>query len=222
MESRIQWRRKTTGCLLRRRSQRTTILEIDAPHGSCCKGRGGETTRSSATALSSFCIPRVCPHSCGHSWLLISLPSSLLADPKARKVIVIEHPLLPLYIKEVIARILFENQVFKAVNLLYFYSFNPNSIQVPSVSFACSHLLSLFTVGRITGLVIDCGHLESLTLPVSFLLSALFLTLIVHRSSLRGPCFLRYKQRLLQVLDCPHTSAPFFSCLQHTSRHLLH
>ncbi|KAF9478855.1 fungal-specific actin related protein [Pholiota conissans] len=72
---------------------------------------------------------------------------SLLADPKARKVILVEHPLLPLYIKEVIARILFENQV-------------------PSVSFACSHLLSLLAVGRITGLVIDCGHLESVALPI--------------------------------------------------------
>ncbi|PPQ80530.1 hypothetical protein CVT25_001536 [Psilocybe cyanescens] len=72
---------------------------------------------------------------------------SLLADPKARKVILVEHPLLPLYIKEIIARILFENQV-------------------PSVSFACSHLLSLFAVGRITGLVIDCGHLESVSLPI--------------------------------------------------------
>ena len=39
--------------------------------------------------------------------------------------------------------------------------------QVPSVSFASSHLLSLFAVGRITGLVIDCGHLESVALPVS-------------------------------------------------------
>ncbi|CAA7267044.1 unnamed protein product [Cyclocybe aegerita] len=72
---------------------------------------------------------------------------SLLADPKARKVILVEHPLLPLYIKEIIARILFENQV-------------------PSVSFAPSHLLSLFAVGRITGLVIDCGHLESVALPI--------------------------------------------------------
>ncbi|KAF8181279.1 fungal-specific actin related protein [Pholiota molesta] len=72
---------------------------------------------------------------------------SLLADPKARKVILVEHPLLPLYIKEIIARILFENQV-------------------PSVSFACSHLLSLLAVGRITGLVIDCGHLESVALPI--------------------------------------------------------
>ncbi|KDR78976.1 hypothetical protein GALMADRAFT_63892 [Galerina marginata CBS 339.88] len=72
---------------------------------------------------------------------------SLLADPKARKVILVENPLLPLYIKETIARILFENQV-------------------PSVSFACSHLLSLFAVGRITGLVLDCGHLESVTIPI--------------------------------------------------------
>ncbi|KAF8802484.1 fungal-specific actin related protein [Phlegmacium glaucopus] len=72
---------------------------------------------------------------------------SLLADPKARKVIIVEHPLLPLYIKEIMARTLFENQV-------------------PSVSFASSHLLSLFAMGRITGLVIDCGHLESVVLPI--------------------------------------------------------
>lgn len=72
---------------------------------------------------------------------------SLLTDPKARKVILVEHPLLPLYIKDIIARILFENQV-------------------PSVSFACSHLLSLFSTGRITGLVLDCGNLESVVLPI--------------------------------------------------------
>ncbi|KAF9524875.1 actin-like ATPase domain-containing protein [Crepidotus variabilis] len=72
---------------------------------------------------------------------------SLLADPKARKVILIEHPLLPLYVKEMIARILFENQV-------------------PSISFASSHLLSLLAVGRITGLVVDSGHLESVALPI--------------------------------------------------------
>ncbi|KAJ7261803.1 fungal-specific actin related protein [Mycena haematopus] len=74
--------------------------------------------------------------------------NSLLTDPKARKVILVEHPLLPLYIKDMMARILFEN------------------LQVPSVSFASSHLLSLLAVGRITGLVIDCGHLESVALPI--------------------------------------------------------
>ncbi|RXW16331.1 hypothetical protein EST38_g9526 [Candolleomyces aberdarensis] len=36
---------------------------------------------------------------------------SLLTDPKARKVIIVEGPLLPIYIKEMMARILFENQV---------------------------------------------------------------------------------------------------------------
>jgi len=35
--------------------------------------------------------------------------SSLLTDPKSRRVIVIEHPLLPLYIKDMIARVLFTN-----------------------------------------------------------------------------------------------------------------
>ncbi|KAG5647019.1 hypothetical protein DXG03_001744 [Asterophora parasitica] len=74
---------------------------------------------------------------------------SLLTDPKARKVILVEHALLPLYIKDIIARVLFENHC-----------------KVPSVSFASSHLLSLFAVGRITGLVLDCGHLESVALPI--------------------------------------------------------
>ncbi|KAH0833331.1 hypothetical protein J3R83DRAFT_12399 [Lanmaoa asiatica] len=73
---------------------------------------------------------------------------SLLTDPKSRKVILVEHPLLPLYIKDIFAKVLFGN------------------LQVPSVSFASSHLLSLLSVGRITGLVIDCGHLESTALPV--------------------------------------------------------
>ncbi|KAH9944842.1 actin family [Amylocystis lapponica] len=73
---------------------------------------------------------------------------SLLTDPKSRKVIIVEHPLLPLHIKDIIARILFDN------------------LQVPSISFASSHLLSLLAVGRITGLVLDCGHLESTVLPI--------------------------------------------------------
>ncbi|OSC96885.1 actin-like ATPase domain-containing protein [Trametes coccinea BRFM310] len=74
--------------------------------------------------------------------------NSLLTDPKSRKVILVEHPLLPLHIKEMIARVLF------------------NNLQVPSISFASSHLLALLAAGRITGLVIDCGHLETTVLPV--------------------------------------------------------
>ncbi|EMD33902.1 hypothetical protein CERSUDRAFT_67540 [Gelatoporia subvermispora B] len=74
--------------------------------------------------------------------------NSLLTDPKSRKVIIVEHPLLPLYIKEHMARILF------------------NNLQVPSISFASSHLLALLAAGRITGIVLDCGHLESTALPI--------------------------------------------------------
>ncbi|OCH88582.1 actin-like ATPase domain-containing protein [Obba rivulosa] len=74
--------------------------------------------------------------------------NSLLTDPKSRKIIIVEHPLLPLHIKEHIARVLF------------------NNLQVPSISFASSHLLALLAAGRITGLVIDCGHLESTALPI--------------------------------------------------------
>ncbi|KAK7682630.1 hypothetical protein QCA50_014430 [Cerrena zonata] len=73
---------------------------------------------------------------------------SLLTDPKSRKVIIIEHPLLPLHIKEMMSKILF------------------NNLQVPSISFASSHLLALLAAGRITGLVLDCGHLESTVLPI--------------------------------------------------------
>ena len=91
--------------------------------------------------------------------------SSLLTDPKARKVIVVEHPLLPLHIKEMIARILFENQV--CILITIFLSLFILSSKVPSVSFASSHLLSLLSVGRITGLVVDSGHLESVAVPVS-------------------------------------------------------
>lgn len=44
---------------------------------------------------------------------------SLLTDPKSRKVILVEHPLLPLYIKDIIAKVLFGNlQVCSVVSRL--------------------------------------------------------------------------------------------------------
>ncbi|KZV94722.1 actin-like ATPase domain-containing protein [Exidia glandulosa HHB12029] len=73
---------------------------------------------------------------------------SLLTDPKSRKVIIVEHPLLPLAVKETMARILF------------------NNLQVPSLSFVSSHLLALLAVGRISGLVLDCGYYETTALPI--------------------------------------------------------
>ena len=46
--------------------------------------------------------------------------SSLLTDPKSRKVVLIEHPLLPVYVKETLAKILFENlQVILPIILLF-------------------------------------------------------------------------------------------------------
>lgn len=72
----------------------------------------------------------------------------LLTEPKSRKVIICESPLLPIVVKQTIARILFD----------YF--------QIPSLSFVPIHLMALMTTGLTTGLVIDCGHLETTVLPV--------------------------------------------------------
>jgi hypothetical protein len=46
--------------------------------------------------------------------------SSLLTEPKSRKIIVIEHPLLPVHVKEILAKILFENlQVLLPIILVF-------------------------------------------------------------------------------------------------------
>ncbi|KAF9427042.1 hypothetical protein BGZ94_005570 [Podila epigama] len=74
--------------------------------------------------------------------------SYLLTDPKQRKVIICESPLAPIALKQTIAKVLFDK------------------LQVPSVSFTPSHLLALLTTGTATGLVIDCGHLETSVLPI--------------------------------------------------------
>ncbi|WVQ96180.1 hypothetical protein IAU59_003283 [Kwoniella sp. CBS 9459] len=72
----------------------------------------------------------------------------LLADSKARKVIILENTFSPNYVKEHIARAMFDN------------------LQVPSVSFTPSSLLALVACGRITGLVVDAGWLETTITPV--------------------------------------------------------
>ncbi|QRV75035.1 actin [Ceratobasidium sp. AG-Ba] len=82
------------------------------------------------------------------SWLRKVFYNKLLVDPKARKVIIVEHPLLPLCVKNMFAKVLFQN------------------LQAPSLSFAPSHVLALLAAGRVTGLVLDCGHLETTVLPV--------------------------------------------------------
>ncbi|GFZ50090.1 hypothetical protein JCM24511_07843 [Saitozyma sp. JCM 24511] len=72
----------------------------------------------------------------------------LMTDPKARKVIVLENTFLPRYVKEHIAQALFDN------------------LKVPSVAFTPSSVLALAACGRITGLVVDCGWLETTVTPV--------------------------------------------------------
>ena len=60
--------------------------------------------------------------------------SSLLTEPKSRKVIVIEHPLLPVYVKEILAKILFENlQVLLPIILLFSNSRLTRSHLYPSL-----------------------------------------------------------------------------------------
>jgi actin-related protein 10 len=41
--------------------------------------------------------------------------SKLLVDPKARKIIIVEHPLLPLCVKNMFAKVLFQNLQVRAV-----------------------------------------------------------------------------------------------------------
>lgn len=74
----------------------------------------------------------------------------LMVDPKQRKVLVVENPMLPNAVKEMIYKVLF------------------NNLQVPSVSFVPAPLLSLLAVGRITGLVLESGYLETTLMPVYY------------------------------------------------------
>lgn len=74
----------------------------------------------------------------------------LMVDPKQRKVLVVENPMLPTSVKEMICKVLF------------------NNLQVPEVSFVPAPLLSLLAVGRITGLVLQVGYLEATLMPVYY------------------------------------------------------
>ncbi|KXN70996.1 actin-like ATPase domain-containing protein [Conidiobolus coronatus NRRL 28638] len=73
----------------------------------------------------------------------------LLVDPKLRRVIFVENPLVPLPFKQLIAKVLFHR------------------FQVPSITYFTSHVTSLLAVGATEGLVVDCGHLYISAMPVS-------------------------------------------------------
>lgn len=71
----------------------------------------------------------------------------LLSDPRQRKVLILESPLLRQTRKAAIARTLFQH------------------LSVPSISFVPHSLCALLAVGRSTGLVIDVGQLETTIVP---------------------------------------------------------
>lgn len=105
--------------------------------------------------------------------------SHLMTDPKSRKVIVLENPLLPTRFKEMIARRLFEDFQVRCrlleAGVLSSCKAESEALtrrvtlardQVPSISFFPPQLLALLATGRTTGLVVDVGHLETVILPV--------------------------------------------------------
>lgn len=72
----------------------------------------------------------------------------LLVNPKERRVVICESVLWPTKFRETLAKVLFHH------------------FEVPSVLFAPSHLMSLFTLGIQTGLVMECGFAETSVLPI--------------------------------------------------------
>lgn len=89
-----------------------------------------------------------------------------MTDSKSRKVIVLENTFLPIHVKEAIAQALFNN-----LRVSFHQSMNQVQgskliVQVPSIAFTSSNVLALASCGRITGLVVDCGWLETTLTPV--------------------------------------------------------
>nr|CAB3219888.1 actin-related protein 10 [Phallusia mammillata] len=72
----------------------------------------------------------------------------LQVNPNNQRVILCESLLNPTKVRETIAKVLF------------------TKFDVPSVLFAPCHLLACFTVATSTALVLDCGHTESVVIPV--------------------------------------------------------
>ncbi|KAM0788897.1 hypothetical protein ACM66B_002980 [Microbotryomycetes sp. NB124-2] len=72
----------------------------------------------------------------------------LMIDSKTRKVVIVESALQSIKVKEMITRILFDG------------------MHVPSISHAPACVLSLMACGTVTGLVLDCGNLETTIVPV--------------------------------------------------------
>ncbi|XP_029281735.1 actin-related protein 10 [Cottoperca gobio] len=72
----------------------------------------------------------------------------LLVNPRDRRVVIIESILCPSHFRETLTKVFFKQ------------------FEVPSVVFAPSHLMAIMTLGINSALVMDCGHTETLVLPV--------------------------------------------------------
>uniref|UniRef100_T1JB17 Actin-related protein 10 n=1 Tax=Strigamia maritima TaxID=126957 RepID=T1JB17_STRMM len=72
----------------------------------------------------------------------------LLVNPKDRRVVIIESVLSPTLFRETVAKVLFVH------------------FEVSSLLFVPSHLLTLFTLGISSGLVLDMGYRESQIFPI--------------------------------------------------------
>ena len=104
---------------------------------------------------------------CYQEFLLIDCELRyLMVDPKSRKVIIIESPLLPMLVKDRMARALFDNLMVETTLKADLITTH-HVMQVPSISFTPGSLLALASCGRSSGLVVDCGWLETTITPVS-------------------------------------------------------
>jgi len=72
----------------------------------------------------------------------------LLVNPKGRRLLVVESILTPTEFRETLALVVFDH------------------FDVPSLCFAPSHLLAIYTLGLDTALVIDAGYKETVALPI--------------------------------------------------------
>ncbi|THD18802.1 Actin protein 10 [Fasciola hepatica] len=86
----------------------------------------------------------------------------LLVNPKDRRVVVVDSILSTSGFRGLIADVLYNHfeasDSSKKVNKL--------TLQIPSALFAPAHLLSLFTLGLSSAVVLDCGFQEAMTIPV--------------------------------------------------------
>lgn len=72
----------------------------------------------------------------------------LVANPKERRVVIVESVVCPTVFRETLAKVLFHH------------------FEIPSLIFVPAHLMSIFTLGITTALVLDVGYNETAVLPV--------------------------------------------------------